>query len=96
MFSPDYTTALFSFSFSQEMISAYDARGVYKHRLFRNSRPAENNPKGSSEVIVEGGTNSLQTVRGSGCGQTTCRMAEKNKKRKVENLENEEEKGIPV
>lgn len=94
MFSPDYTTALFSFSFSQEMISAYETRGEYKNRLFRNSRPAGNNPKGSSEVIV-GGINSLQTVGDSGYGRTTCKMVEK-KKKKVENLENEEEKKIPV
>lgn len=77
------------------MISAYETRGEYKNRLFRNSRPAGNNPKGSSEVIVEGGIDSLQTVGGSGCGQTTCKMVEK-KKKKVKNLENEEEKKIPV
>lgn len=95
MFSPDYTTALFSFSFSQEMMSAYDARGLYKNRLFRNSRPAGNNPKGSSEVIV-GGIDSSQTVRGSGCGQTTCNMVEKKKKKKVKELKEAEEEGIPV
>lgn len=96
MFSPDYTTALFSFSFSQEMISAYETRGEYKNRLFRNSRPAGNNPKGSSEVIAEGGIDSLQTVGGSGCGQATCKMVEKKKKKKVKELKDEEAKKIPV
>lgn len=95
MFSPDYTTALFSFSFSQEMISAYETRGEYKNRLFRNSRPAGNNPKGSSEVIV-GGIDSSQTVRGSGCGQATCKMVEMKKKKKMKELKEAEEEGIPV
>lgn len=77
-------------------MSAYDARGLYKNRLFRNSRPAGNNPKGSSEVIVEGGIDFLQTVGGSGRGQTTCKMVEKKKKKKVKESKDEEEKKIPV